>query len=187
MIQIVCSGLGGQGVLTLGLILAELAADQDKHVAWIPSYGSAMRGGVADCAMKIADEEIINPYIETMDLLVALAPQALERYQDQVRPGGGVIVNSSIVKDYPKKDGLKYLDIPANDIALAEDNAKGVSLVIIGAVIANSGMVSKNTGADGVEAYFAKKRLSNPKNRAVFLAGYDAAARAMAKVWGGAP
>lgn len=181
MIQIICSGLGGQGVLTLGLILAELAADQGKHVTWIPSYGSEMRGGAANCTMKISDEEIISPYIEEMDLLVALAPQALDNYQDQVRPGGCVIVNSSIVKDYQKKDGLTYLEVPANEIALAADNQRGVSLVIIGAVIANSNMVPKETGADGVDAYFAKKKINNPKNRAVFLAGYEAAVNAMAK------
>jgi 2-oxoglutarate ferredoxin oxidoreductase subunit gamma len=179
MIQLTCSGLGGQGVLTLGLILAELAADQGKHVTWVPSYGSEMRGGAANCAIKISDAEIISPYIEEMDLLVALAPQALSKYQDLVRPGGCVIVNSSIVKDYRKKDGLRHLEIPANEIALAEGNARGVNLAIIGATIAYSKMTSGEAGADGVDAYFARKKIANPKNRAVFLAGYEAAARSL--------
>jgi 2-oxoglutarate ferredoxin oxidoreductase subunit gamma len=179
MLQTICSGLGGQGVLTLGLILAELAADQGKHVTWIPSYGSEMRGGSANCTMKISDEEIVSPYIEEMDLLVALAPQALEKYQDQVRPGGCVIVNSSVIKDYARKDGLQYLEVPANEIALAQDNARGVSLVFIGAMIAYSKIVSQEVGAAGVDAYFARKKINNPKNRTVFLAGYESAAKSM--------
>ena len=179
MMQIICSGFGGQGILTLGLILAEIANDLDKHIVWIPSYGGEMRGGTANCTLTISDEPIINPYIEEVDLLVALNKPALERFSPRVRPGGCIIVNSSIVKQYEKVKGVKYIELPATEIAMAEQNERGIGLVFVAASMAYLKFASKEEGAAGVEAYFAKKHIKNPKNKPVYLAGYEAALKSL--------
>ena len=72
MTEIICAGFGGQGVLTLGMILATAGAKDGKNVTWIPSYGSEMRGGAANCNLKISEKEIASPYVRKIDILVAL-------------------------------------------------------------------------------------------------------------------
>lgn len=172
MMQLICSGLGGQGVLTLGLILANIAASHGKNITWVPSYGSEMRGGVANCTIKISDDVIVSPYVKKIDILVALSPSALEKHSHKLSDNGCIIINSSIVNDFPKIDGVKVVKIPANDIAVANNNPKGMSLGIIGAIIAYSDMVSMEDAVAGIESYFAKKGINNKSNTAVFIEGY---------------
>ena len=72
MAEMIFSGFGGQGVLTAGLIAANIGMLNDKNVTWIPSYGSEMRGGTANCNVKISDDEISSPLVNKIDVLVAM-------------------------------------------------------------------------------------------------------------------
>ena len=95
MVEIICSGFGGQGVLVAGTIIADAGMEQGKNVTWYPSYGSEMRGGTANCNVKISDEEIASPYCDQLDILFTLNDAAIDKFESQLRPGGSLLTNSS--------------------------------------------------------------------------------------------
>lgn len=173
MIEIVCSGFGGQGVLTLGLILANAAAKDGKNVTWIPSYGSEMRGGSANCHIKISDGLIASPFVKKMDILVALNEVSLNKFGSNVKKGGCIIVNSSIVENIPHFEDVTVIKLPANDIASRNNNPRGMSMAIIGGIIAYSDLFSVEVTAQTIEDYFSGKKVSKEVNNAVFLEGYN--------------
>lgn len=171
--RILCAGMGGQGVLTLGMILAEASAAQDKYVTWVPAYGSEMRGGDASCQLKISDEAIGNPYAQEVDILVALTEKAVNDHISKVEDDGLLIVNSSIVKNLPQDIKCKVIGIPANEIAIREENPKGVGVTIVGGIIASTGIMPYDLTKDAIRAYFEHKGIPTEPNEKVFTAGYE--------------
>lgn len=173
MADIVIAGFGGQGVLTAGMILINAAASQGKEVSWTSSYGAEMRGGTASCSVVISDEEIGNPYPVTLDMLVVMNEPSYEKFIGEVKDGGIVVVNSSLIKDkvYPKN--LNVYELPATDMANAESNARGTNLVMLGGLIKASELMSKATFAQQLNAFFDKKGKNNPKNEVCFAMGYE--------------
>ena len=97
--QFVFAGFGGQGILTAGMILAHIGSLYGKEVIWMPSYGSEMRGGTANCSVKISDEAIASPFIKKIDYLIAMNKPSLDKFLPQVQQGGTIIVDSSIVDE----------------------------------------------------------------------------------------
>ena len=100
--QFVFAGFGGQGILTAGMILAHIGSLYGKEVIWMPSYGSEMRGGTANCSVKISDEAIASPFIKKIDYLIAMNKPSLDKFLPQVKHGGTIIVDSSIVDEIPE-------------------------------------------------------------------------------------
>ena len=91
--EIICAGFGGQGVLTAGLILAEAGFRKGQNLTWYPSYGSEMRGGTANCNVKLSDEEIGSPYCNELDILLAMNAPSVERFEHMIKPGGILLYN----------------------------------------------------------------------------------------------
>ena len=170
--KIICSGVGGQGVLTLGMILAEAAAAQDQYVTWVPSYGSEMRGGAASCQIKISDEPVGSPYIQEIDVLVAMNEASITQFGDMVTEDGFIIINSSIIENVPDVKNGKIIAIPANEIANNNNNPKGAGVSIIGAIIACTGMLPFDGAKQAIEEYFNNKGIAAGPNVAVFTEGY---------------
>ena len=173
MIEIVCAGFGGQGVLTLGRIIAAAGAADGQNVSWIPSYGSEMRGGAANCNLKISAEPIASPYVRKIDVLVALNEESLADFGSMVKKGGAVIVNSSIVENIPEFEGVTVIEVPANEIAMRENNPKGMNLVLVGAIIAHANPVPLEIAKKAVIDYFAGKKANDELNLAALTAGYN--------------
>ena len=96
MADIMFAGIGGQGVLTAGKILIQIAAENGKNVSWTSEYSAEMRGGIALCRVVVSDEEIGSPYPDTLDVLVCMTEDAYNTYVDQVADGGKVIINKSL-------------------------------------------------------------------------------------------
>ena len=99
MLSITCSGFVGQGVLTAGLLLANVSMEAGKKLTWVPSYGSEMRGGTASCHLRIGDSEILNPFYSRMDALIAMNEGAVDKFVDHIAEGGVLIVNTSMVAE----------------------------------------------------------------------------------------
>jgi 2-oxoglutarate ferredoxin oxidoreductase subunit gamma len=171
--QIIFAGFGGQGILTAGLLMANTAALFDKEVTWIPSYGSEMRGGTANCSVKISDASIASPFIRQIDYLVVMNGPSLIKFLPQVKPGGTVIIDSSIVKSPPKSEGLNIVMVPATSISEELHHAKGANICIIGALAGCNDIINKKQYEEGIKYYFAKYPKFNDSNIAVFNAGYD--------------
>lgn len=173
--EIICSGFGGQGVLTAGLILADAGMESGKHVTWYPSYGSEMRGGTANCNVKISDEEISSPYCGAgeVDILFTLNNAAIDKFESMLRPGGLLLVNSSLVDSSKKfRDDISVIKVPANAIAEEEDNVHGVNLVMLGALAhAYIGFDEEEMCAAVNYYFYKKKKKAFPKNEACFRRG----------------
>ena len=104
MVEMICAGFGGQGVLTTGLILAEAGMKLGMNVLWYPSYGSEMRGGTANCTIKFSDKEIASPCAKKIDILMAMNAPAIDKFESSLRPGGLLLVNSSLVHEREYRD-----------------------------------------------------------------------------------
>ncbi len=158
--KMVFAGFGGQGVLTLGLIVAEIAMDKGLNVSWIPSYGAEMRGGTANCSVIISDNEISNPIIANgITNLVTMNKPSLDKFQSKVAKDGVIILNSSIIKEYDK-NGYETIEINATDIASKVGNLKVQNMVMLGAIAKQTGLFDIND----IEKTFKKKFTGNKAN-----------------------
>lgn len=133
--SIIISGFGGQGVLFAGQLLAYAGMDSGYHVTWIPSYGPEMRGGTANCTVVISDEPIGAPLVRQPDVAIVLNLPSFEKYEPLVKPGGLLVVNSSIVSARSARADLTAVYVPANDIAEAEGSGKMMNMAAVGAAI----------------------------------------------------
>lgn len=140
--KIIIAGAGGQGIMLLGKVLAQAAMYENKHVTWIPAYGAEVRGGTAYCMVIVSDEEIGVPFIDKADTLIAMNAPALDRFGKQIRAGGLMIINSSLVEEKPKKAGAACVRHPFTDIANTLGNARVANMVALGLYVAQKNIVS---------------------------------------------
>lgn len=182
MQNIKCSGFGGQGVLTQGLILAFVAMDSGKEVSWIPSYGSEMRGGLATCNIRISDKRIGSPFITDIDTLIAMNLNSVNLWQKDMNPGGIMVVNSSLMPEgFKYRDDITVVEVQGNELAAQADNPKGVNVLMLASTVAAAGLFGKKNFAASVDKYFAQKGRNNPKNAVCIDYGWDAALENMKK------
>ncbi len=135
--EITISGFGGQGVLFTGQLLAYAAMDFGLEVTWIPSYGPEMRGGTANCTVIISDEEIGAPMVANPSAVMAFNRPSLDKFEDVVRPGGVLVVNSSMVDRPATRTGIKAVQLPASEIAERIGDKRLTNMVMLGALLAN--------------------------------------------------
>lgn len=172
MVEMICAGFGGQGVLTTGLIVAHAAMMLDREVTWYPSYGSEMRGGTANCTIKIDDEPIASPYSRHPDIVCALNAPAVDKFMPAMKPGGFLFVNTSLITEEREyRSDIKVVRVPMSEVAAEHGNPKGANLVLLGAVAAHTGLFDVDELDRLVAEYFAKKGKVNPKNSDCLRAG----------------
>lgn len=176
MTEIICAGFGGQGVLVAGMILTYAGMEAGKQVTWFPSYGAEMRGGTANCTVKISEEEIASPYTAAMDALIAMNETSLDKFENKIKKGGLLVMNSSLVsRERQLRQDLKVVRVPANQIAAQMENPKGLNIIMLGALAGASAGTSSELDPDflknAVEHYFADKGKHNPKNALCFDQG----------------
>ena len=177
MIEIICSGVGGQGVLVAGMVLADIAMEDGKNVSWYPSYGFEMRGGAANCEVKIGDEDLQSPYCYEPDILLTMSESAIDTFEERLKPGGILLVNSSLVsEDRVYRDDIKVIRVPATELANELENPRGTNIIMLGALAGASDLYDVDHVREGMERYFAKKGRNNPKNVAAFDSGAKSAA-----------
>jgi 2-oxoglutarate ferredoxin oxidoreductase subunit gamma len=146
--ELILSGFGGQGIMFAGQILSYAAMDAGREVTWIPSYGPEMRGGTANCTVVIADDEIGSPVVKNPDAALAMNLPSLDKYESLVKPGGVLVVNSSMVDRAPQRKDIRAIAVPCNDIAEELGNSRLANMVAVGALVAGSGVLS----VDDIEA-----------------------------------
>jgi len=149
--QVLIAGFGGQGVLTAGQLLAYAGMLENKHVAWIPSYGPEMRGGTANCGVTVSDKEISSPVVSEPTILMAMNRPSLEKFKETVWPGGLVLVNSSLVDIKVMRGDVRAVYVSANEIAEEIGNSKVAVNVVLGALIGLTGLVAMESAAKSLE------------------------------------
>lgn len=175
MADIICGGFGGQGILTTGMILADIGVKQGLDVSWSPSYGSEMRGGTANCNVIITDDEVGSPTVTYPDYLLVMNLPALEKFEHKTRKGGVIVIDNTMIDEtrtFP--EGVEVYSVAATDIANEIGNPKGANLVIMGAFIKATGFFSEEVGRDGMNYFFDKKGKNRPTNQMCFDRGLEA-------------
>jgi 2-oxoglutarate ferredoxin oxidoreductase subunit gamma len=140
--EMIFAGFGGQGVMLLGKLLAEACMEEGKHVSWLPSYGPEMRGGTANCQVIVSDEPVGAPVVLQSSILVAMNKPSLDKFEPSVIAGGRIFLNSSAVGARPTRTDIVVHNVPANRIADELGNLKVANMVMAGAIIAATRMVS---------------------------------------------
>ncbi len=156
--ELIAAGFGGQGVMVLGQLVAYGGIEDGRNVTWIPSYGPEMRGGTANCSTVVSDEPVGSPVISMCDVVVILNQPSLAKFEHAARKGGILIYNSDLVKyDNPRTD-VRVIGIPAQKIATELGSDKVANVVLLGAVVEASGIISKKSAVHVVEEKLGKRK-----------------------------
>jgi 2-oxoglutarate ferredoxin oxidoreductase subunit gamma len=178
--SVIFAGFGGQGLLFAGTILAQAAMDTGLEVLWIPSYGPEMRGGTASCTVIVADRPIGSPIVDLADAVVALNPPSLARFEDLVKPGGLLVLNSSLIEAEPKRTDIEICAIPCTALARAGGDDRLVSVAALGALLARRRFVSEAAAIAGLTTVVSKRHAEAlAADLAAFDAGWQAAGPAV--------
>ncbi len=173
-IKAVFSGFGGQGVLMMGYSLAHSAMSKGYHVTFLPSYGAEVRGGTANCTVAIAEEEIASPVASEPDYLVAMNSPSLFTFQNKISSGGTFFLNSSIIKENPKRSDVVVFTIPCVDMAQEMGNGRVANIIMMGAFIRRTDIVTPEIYLKSLETILGSRKKSAAEiNRRAFTAGYD--------------
>lgn len=160
------AGFGGQGILLLGQIIAEMGMREKMEVSWLPSYGPEMRSGSAHCHVCFSEERIGSPLIAQPDVLIAMNEISLRKFGPQVKGGGVILYNRDAVpEDFSAQ--AKIVCVPASEIADGLGTAKVANIVMLGALIEETGCVPEDTVNAVIEAYLKNARLLDANRRAV--------------------
>ena len=172
LVKTIFAGFGGQGILSMGLNLAQAAMVESKNVTYLPAYGAEMRGGTANCTVSISDEEIASPVASSPDFLVAMNWPSLVRFQNQAKSGGLFFINSSLMEANISREDVDIVEVPANSIAEELGNVKCANMVMLGAFTKKSKVVSLPTLINGLEETMKSKKKLIPLNIKALRAGF---------------
>ena len=140
--EIIIAGFGGQGVLSMGKILAYCAIMQDMEVTWMPSYGPEMRGGTANVCVIVSDKKISSPIVTKYDTAIVLNQQALDKFEHTVKPGGLLLYDPNGINNPPTRTDIKVCRIDAIEVAAKVGNAKVYNMAVMGAYLKIKPIVS---------------------------------------------
>ncbi|MBQ0005441.1 MAG: 2-oxoacid:acceptor oxidoreductase family protein [Clostridiales bacterium] len=173
--EIIFAGFGGQGVLTSGLITAEMALSAGKNVTWMPAYGPSMRGGKAYSVVKFSDGVIGGPDYDTPDVVVAMNGPSLE-FADCLKDGGLLIVNTDAVDTVPDYNGrIDVVEVACTTLAESVKNIKAANIVSIGAIIKARQIFDIEDAKVALKDYFVShgKGKFAEANEAALMAGFE--------------
>ena len=133
--EIIISGFGGQGVLSMGKILAYSGLMEDKEITWMPAYGPEQRGGTANVTVIISDERISSPILSKYDVAIVLNQPSLDKFEPKVKPGGILIDDGYGVMNPPARKDIIVYRINAMDKAAEMKNAKVFNMIVLGGLL----------------------------------------------------
>ena len=130
--EIIIAGFGGQGVLSMGKILAYSGIMQNQEVSWMPSYGPEMRGGTANVTVILSDERISSPILTRYDTAIILNQQSMDKFEPMVKPGGHLIYDGNGITRHPERKDIKILRVDAADEAAKMGLPKIFNMIVLG-------------------------------------------------------
>ncbi len=173
LIKTVIAGFGGQGILSMGLNLAEAAMREGKNVTYLPAYGAEVRGGTANCTVAISDDEIASPVASSPEFIIAMNQPSALKFQNQLQSGGLFFLNSSLVKVEILRGDITLVSVPANDLADGLGNGKSANMILLGAFIKKTGLVSLTSVTDALRFTLRSKKKLGEINEKALQAGYE--------------
>lgn len=178
--EVILSGFGGQGVMSIGKNLVEAGVAEGLEVSWVPSYGPEMRGGTANCTVILSEAPIGAPLVESPSEIIVMNRPSLAKFERSVIPGGTVFVNSSIISERVSREDVTAIYVPCDEIAAELGNPKVSNMVMLGAYVAATEALKKETIETMIEEMFAgKKAKFVPLNKEALKRGMDCVAAQM--------
>jgi 2-oxoglutarate ferredoxin oxidoreductase subunit gamma len=143
--KIICAGFGGQGVMLIGQLLAYAANEYNLNTLWFPSYGPETRGGTANCSVTISETPVNSPIISKADAIVVMNAPSLDKFEQVVKPGGKIFINSSLVERKTTRDDIEAVYVPVNDLAVELGDGRVANMVMMGAILEKMQLFDKDT------------------------------------------
>ncbi|MGL4981286.1 MAG: 2-oxoacid:acceptor oxidoreductase family protein [Treponemataceae bacterium] len=157
--KIICAGFGGQGLMSLGILVAYAGMLEGKEVSWYPSYGAEMRGGTANCSVIVSDDPIGSPVITNdASIVVAMNLPSFIKFEKSLITGGKLFINSSLIDQKTTRKDIQSYHIPANDIANTEGYLKLANMVMLGAVLQETNLVKTESILQALPEVFGKNK-----------------------------
>jgi len=133
--EIIIAGFGGQGVLSMGKILAYSGIMQNQEVSWMPSYGPEMRGGTANVTVIVSDERISSPILRAYDTAIILNQQSMDKFEETVKPGGTLLYDPNGITHHPTRKDINIYRVEATKKAAEMGNTKTFNMIVLGAYL----------------------------------------------------
>jgi len=173
LIKTLIAGFGGQGVLSMGLNLAEAAMLEGKNVTYLPAYGAEVRGGTANCTVAISDDEIASPVASSPEFVIAMNQPSAVKFQHHIQSGGLFFLNSSLVEAEIIRGDIEIVNVPANRIAEELGSPKAANMVMLGAFTKKSGVVELSNVSQALKHILNSKKKLLELNEKALLTGYN--------------
>ncbi|MCD8219688.1 MAG: 2-oxoacid:acceptor oxidoreductase family protein [Ruminococcus sp.] len=155
--EIILAGFGGQGILFAGKVLAYCALLDNREISWLPSYGPEMRGGTANCSVCISDEPIDSPLVTNPDCLIAMNGPSYKKFVNEVKPGGLILLDNSIVDETCDRTDVTAISLHATDLATNAGLQGAANMVLLGRMLAETKLFSLDTVQKAMEKYIPPK------------------------------
>ena len=173
--EIIIAGFGGQGVLSMGKILAYGGIMQDQEVSWLPSYGPEMRGGTCNVSVVLSDKKISSPVLSKFDTAIILNQQSMDKFEKQVKPGGLLIYDTNGITRHPERTDITVCRIDAVEEAAKMGNAKAYNMVVLGAFLKMKPIVTMENVLKGLKKSLPPRRHNLiPMNEQAITVGMNA-------------
>lgn len=169
------AGFGGQGVMSMGQLLTYAGMLESKNVSWLPSYGPEMRGGTANCNVIISDTPVGSPVVTDATAAIVMNRPSLDKFEDYLVQDGILLINSSLINRKAKRTDVRIFEIPANEIANEIGSSKVANMVMLGAYLELTKVVSFETIIETLKKIFGpSKEDLIPLNKAALEKGAEA-------------
>ena len=173
--EIIIAGFGGQGVLSMGKILAYGGIMQDQEVSWLPSYGPEMRGGTCNVSVVLSDNKISSPVLSRFDTAIILNQQSMDKFEKQVKPGGLLLYDTNGITRHPERTDITVCRIDAVEEAAKMGNAKAYNMVVLGAFLKMKPIVTMDNVIKGLKKSLPPRHHNLiPMNEQAITAGMQA-------------
>ena len=149
--EIIIAGFGGQGVLSMGKILAYSGLMEDKEITWMPAYGPEQRGGTANVTVIISDEKISSPILNKYDIAIVLNQQSLDKFESKVKPGGILLYDNYGIHRAPERTDISVYNVNAMEASFEMKNSKAYNMIILGALLKVCPMVTLESVLAGLK------------------------------------
>jgi len=172
--EIIIAGFGGQGVLSMGKILAYSGIMQDQEVSWMPSYGPEMRGGTANVTVILSDDRVSSPVLQSYDTAILLNQQSVDKFESMVKPGGLMIYDPNGITRHPERDDIRIFQVEATEEAVRMKSPITFNMVVLGAYIKVNPVVDFDNVIKGLRKSLPERHHHLiPVNEKAILQGMD--------------
>ncbi len=170
--EIIMSGFGGQGVMSMGQVICYAGLAEGKEVSWLPSYGPEMRGGAAYCMVVIGDQPVGSPVTSRPDALIIMNRPSLDKFEDSLKSGGLLILNTSMCDKAPTRKDISVVNVPATDVANDLGNTRVANMVALGAFLAARPVVKADSIVEALQEHLPEHQKRHvPLNKRALEAG----------------